>query len=794
MPQPLFAKTLRALRGSVFPALMLALALGTVMGLFSLMNQAVLRPIPVPHPDRVVSLAMNETYPDGHTETGDPSPVELKEAEGFPWLEAGPVQQGIKHLRVQVAGTTRSALVAYASSDFFTAMGILPVEGRLFAKTDPEPGAVLSKAAWERCQPALRPGATVIVDGVTLPFLGVLPEGFHGFWQGYEPEVWVPLEARARSGDREARFLADRNVGIATFGRLRPGVNKIQAHAAFGPLVAAWQARLDGPARVRKPNIRTLADLRFERWDHALPSGAILWTAAGFLVVMAALNLGNLQVARWMRESDAWTTRIALGASPRRLVLELSAPILSTLLLGALGAFPVAWAFGGLLARFPPPSELPTAAIQPNLDWRVYLLALGLMALLAIPLVLLAWTWLFRHTCALATRGAVGGLRWRKVLLGTQVALSVALLCGSMASLQDLWRARNIPMGMRLEGVHAFSFAFPTHVPGGRNEILGLWAKVYDRFQAAPGVEVTSVVIPPCEGFEPVVRPYLNTGGTACDCVVPTVYPGTFRLLKIPLLLGRDFLDTDTAEAPPVAIVSAALAHRLWPDGSPLGRDLEDDRGRRSMVIGVVADHLWEGPTRRQHPLVFVCGRQRFGPLQTLLIRSSLPDSKLNDWVEREVAAVDPQLAIERAEPLARRLDRLLQPQRLAATLFGMMGSVALALSLMGLYALQRHLTVQRLPEAGLRMALGASPARVRRDFMGSVLWPIGLGLGVGLVGTVATWRFLGAVVVGLPRLHPATLAFVTIGLAVTGGMAAFLPLLRLDGSEPDRLLKDART
>jgi predicted permease len=769
---------------------MLAMALGTLLALFSLHEAVVLPPSPIP--ERIVWLGMQRFAPDGSRYPEPPSPEELKEAGALPWLEQGPVQQDVRYLRLDAAGTTRSALVAFASPDFFSALGILPAIGRLFSAQDPEPGAVLSWAAWKHLGGSLPLGAPVTVDGVSLPFLGVLPEGFSGFTPGIEPEAWVTLEARRRSGALEAKFLTNRDIGIPTFGRLRPGLTPAQAQLALKPLVDAW-ARLRGPElQGMRPWVRPVGDLRREAWKTFLPGAPLLWAGSILLVLMAALNLGNLQVARWIKERRDVSTRVALGASPARLVGVLGGPMVATLLLGTVGALPLAWALGLLIARFPAPSEFPLH-LDLRLHWPVFALALGVVVLMAAGMMLLAWVWFLRHVSH-GGHAVLGGVRWRKGLLGLQFALSSMLLFGTLNSLGALWKARSTPLGLDPRGVQAYSFAFPTHILGGRKAKAEAWTRLDQRFKTIPGSQASCVFIPPCEAFDPPPRSFQNSAGQMVRCRVQRVHPGVFDLLRIPILQGRDFSAADTQEAPRTALVNAPMAERLWPGQSALGQVLHDEDDLPVQVIGVVADHRWEGLAAPipHLPLVFLCGQQQYSPLLTLLMRSQLPMTELDALVEREVAQIDPRLAIQRAEPLASRVDRMLQPQRLAATLFGMMGASALALSFLGLFALQQYLTLQRLQEAGLRMALGATPDRVRRGFLANLRWPLGLGLLAGAGGTILGWKVLGAAWTGLPPLSLPMLACVLAGLVLIALLAAVLPLRRLDRSTPSDLLRAA--
>jgi hypothetical protein len=507
---------------------------------------------------------------------------------------------------------------------------------------------------------------------------------------------------------------------------------------------------------------------------------------------MAVLNLVSLQIARWMKDKNAWTTKMALGAPPIRLIAEFSYPMLLALVLGVVGALAITLVQGNLLASFVPPSEYPTH-FQIHLDWHIGFAALGIIVVLAIPVMAIAWVWFMRSAGRIGTQENMSGLAWRKSLMGIQVALSVVLLCGTTSSLAELWRARSVRLGFDVSGVHAFSFGFPAHVPGGAKAVREEWTKIFDRFRMMPNSQVACVEIPPCEAYEPKGRTYRNESGAPADCYVSKISAGTFALLHVPFVMGRDFTDSDGPEAPLVAIVSVPAGQVLWPGANPIGRFLDDKDGRRFQVIGVVADHLWEGTDKKRGhlPMVFQSVRQRPSNLQTLLIRSDSSALKLSEWVEREVAAVDPRLTIQRSEPLAGRVERMYQARYLVAVLFGMMGLTALAIAILGLYALQQYLTAMRLKEAGLKMALGATPWMVRLDFLRGVSWPMGIGLGVGIVGAAAGWRVLGAIMIGLAPLSVLAVALTVIGLGTVGTLAALVPLRKLDNSEPVELLKN---
>lgn len=782
----------KALRDAAYPAFMLALALGAILALFGLFNATVLRPLPVAGQERLVCLdfALLQGFP-GPLELGGLSPAQAREAGDLQGTLEALVQADLRPLRVESQGFTQSLFVGYTSPNYFTALGIPCAAGRPYTTGDPEPGAVLSHAFWKAQAGRLGPGSRLKVDGVDLPVLGVAPEGFQGLDVSVAPALWVPIEARIRSGPREARLLSSTSsVGLPTYGRLRPGATCAQAHSALMALVPGWvaaQKGTDDSLRVQA-RVSPLRVARLQVWNYAMPMASVLWAGLAALLAMALLNLGSLQVARWMTAREELTTRSALGASPGRLALEMGAPVLLPLALGLLGALPLAHFGGQVMAGFAPPSEYPVA-LYPSVDLRVLGVAVLVILVFFALLGLFAWLWILRRPLHAAGRSGLeaGGERSRKLLVGLQVALSTLLLVGTLSSLREIRRAADVPMGFDLRGVRAYSFAMPTHVPT-RADFIHRWSQLCDHFQRLPGLEAASVAIPPCEAYGYDRETFRTGADRSLSMRRNHVHPGTFRLLGIPILEGRDFRPEETPDGQKVAILERRTAERLWPGVPPLGATLLDPQGRPHVVVGVVADHRWNGPLSPEPPMVFMSARQRTSPLQTLLVKGGPRD--LDTWVEQEIARVDPRLAVSRRDLLTERLARKLQPQRLAATLFGMLGLSALVLCLGGLYALQRHVTLQRMPELGLRTALGATPARLITHLLMGLAWPLGCGLAAGLLGTWGLWRILAARWSELPPLTPGAVLTVALGLLATALATALLPSLRALRLDPSELLR----
>lgn len=782
------AHILRPFKGILFPAFMVALALGTVLACFSFYNELVLKPLPFKDSERLVYLDLEQRDPDGSSYQRAFFYLETREMVALSELMEPAFQIDVRPLRVEAGGHSSSHLVASATPNLFSALNLLPTVGRLFAEGDPEPGVVLSNDTWRTRSSEFPLGSTVVVDGVPLVVLGVAPAGFDRFEPGQEPALYVPFEARARSGQREAKVLTSRELGSATYARLRSGVSPEQLQSALGPLAEAWKELMPKAPVALRPRVQSMAELRGNAWKRFVPGGTILGVATLALLLMAALNVGNLQVARWLEEREELAVRVALGAPMARLVARLGAPMVAMLALGALAAWPLAWVLARFLSGFSPPSEFPVT-LRPAFDLRVLGLSFALITVLALSLLLFAWLWFLRHASRPSTHrgGPKEGLRWRKILLSLQLALSVVLLGGTLSSLWALHRATRIPMGLNLEGFQTVSFALPTHLR--RAAIQEGWVTLGKRIQEHPGIEATCVLIPPCEAFN-VTHRFLDFKGNAVDCYRNIVAPGTFKLLGIPMLRGEDFSEADTAASEPVAVISASAARTLCGQEDPLGKTIQDEFGKRARIVGVLAEHRWVGPLNPALPYVYLSNRQRISPLQTLIIRSQVPFPDFRAWIEGEVGRLDPRLGIVRDEPLKERLRRQLQPQRLAATLFGILGLTALVLAIAGQYSLQRQITIQRLPEAGLRMALGGTPVQVLLDFLKDLRLPIGFGLGSGFLGSLLVWRALGAHVPGLPPLDWVILLWTLLGLLATSLVASLVPALRILRVHPAQVLR----
>lgn len=789
MDSTLTTRALRPFKGILFPTLMLTLALGTVLAFFSFYNELVLKPLPFKGSDRLVYIDLEQLDQDGSGYQRALFYLESREMAALSGLIEPAFQIDARPLRVEAGGHSSSHLVAYATPNLFTALGLLPSAGRLFAEGDPEPGVVLSHDTWRTRSSEFPLNSTVVVDGVPLVVLGVAPPGFNKFQPGQdEPTLYMPFEARARSGPREAKILTTRELGTATYARLHPGISPNQLQSALGPLAEAWRSLMPVAPKRLRPHVQTLAELRGDAWRRFVPGGTLLGVATLALLLVAALNLGSLQVARWLEEREELAIRMALGAPLIRLVGSLSAPMMATLALAGVGAWPLAWALGQLLSGFAPPSEFPVT-LRPALDLRVLGLAFALIAILALSLLLFAWIWFLRHPNRPSTHrgGPKEGMRWRKILLGFQLALSVMLLGGTLSSLQMLHRATRIPLGLSIDGLQTVSFALPTHLK--RAAILDVWIALGKRFQERPDIEATCVLIPPCEAFN-VPHKFLDPEGNGVECYRNIVAPGTFNLLGLPLLRGQDFSETDTATSEPVAVISVSAARALCGREDPLGKTIQDEYGKRTRIVGLLADHRWVGPLNPQLPYVYLSNRQRLSPLQTLIIRSHIPNALFRNWIEEEVGRLDPRLGIVRDEPLKERLHRQLQPQRLAATLFGILGLTALVLAIAGQYSLQRQITLQRLPEAGLRMALGGTPSRIMLGFLKDLRLPIGLGLSGGILASFASWRVLSGRVPGLPPLDWTVLLWILLGLLATCILASLIPALRILKVHPAQVLR----
>jgi putative ABC transport system permease protein len=776
----------------------LALGIGAVSAVFSLLQGVLLRALPLPHSERLVQLW--QTEPDNPRQPVAP-------ANFLGWRRDSRSFEGLASFTVRrrnlLADVPEQVEVASVSSNFLRVLGVGTALGRGFSEGE-APECILSDQLWRRAFGADRSvlGRSLPLDESAYTIVGVLrtgptfPEAAQVFTRAPRdiPEVGVPIAVDVTQL-RDARFLG-------VIGRLRRGAGLQQAAAEMAALAARLER--DFPEENARIGVRMLP-LREALVGAARPTLALMGGAGACLLMIAAVNVASLLLARAVRRGREVAIRVALGAGRARLLRQWLAEGLVLGLAGAVPGLLLARA-GAPLLRVALPADLPSHA-APSIEPTVLLFTLG-VALLTALLFSLAPALHTRRDTALALRGARGetaGPRPRRahgLLVATEVGLAVVLVAGAGLLLKTLWRLEAAPAGVEADRVVTARVSLPRARALPEPRRRAFFEAVVARLAAIPGVEAAGAT---------QTLPFAGRGISAglrvegrrfdasevVDTCWRTVTPDYFRSLGIPILKGRGFDARDGVGAPPVALVNARLAARLWPGRDPIGErigtGMDGDDDALATVVGVVGDAPQEGLAAQLRPEMYrpLAQPSRFAAeSMTVTLRAAGELEPVLGALRASLGAVDPQAPVtelKRFEQVRRATIGRERGASMALTLFG---ALALLLAAVGLYGVLAFVVGERTREFGVRLALGASRVAIGRHVLGRSLGFAGPGLVAGLVAALGLGRALEGLLYGVAPYDAATLASAVGVLAGVALAAAYGPARRAAGVEPALALR----
>jgi predicted permease len=764
--------------------LLMALGIGASTSVYTVVDGVLLRALPYPQPEqialvqRVFASAQAPTqYPvDGATVDSLRRWNDQRlTVAAVGWLRGVNVVDGERALHAQALPV---------SHEYLDVLGQRPARGRPFSAADERTGAapvVLVGHDLARRLGGQVLGRRIHLGGVAHEVAGVLPPGF----RPQRADLLVPLHMGAERSGTNYVVIARRRAGEAV------------ADATLAAATAALrEARILGD-RDRLRWVPLHQALQEQRRDTLL----LLFGAVALVLLIACANVAGLLLIKAQRRRAELALRAALGARPGRLVRQLlTEALVHGLLGGAVGVALASWALGLLLGLAPPD----LAEWEIGIDGRV----LAFSVLLAILTGLGCGLAPALRASRVDLRGAIAGgatgvagtplrSRWRLGLLAVQLALCTVLLCGAGLLVRTLVALRSVDPGFEPGSLLALTMKPDIEAGGAR--LHDFYRRGLARARAAPGIRrvALSSAVPGRHGQNLPVR-ILGTD-TLTSAGWRYVTPGSFALLGVPVR-GRDLSDRDTAGSQPVAVVNRAFARRYFPNRDAIGGQVQLHRFAPEAVdaprtiVGVAGDTLDDGPRADPEPRIYIAVEQMPAPLFGLihdtfdvcwLIDTSLAPAAAADRLAGVFASLRPGLPFSEVTPLAHVVDEHVAGERFLAWLLGTFALVALAIAAAGIYGVTAHSVSQRAREIAIRMALGATPARVLRGVVGEGLLAAALGIGIGLAAVWPLGPLLERFLFGSASLDASTIAIVCAALALVALVASALPAARAARIQP---------
>ena len=774
-------------------ALTLALGAGATTALFSVVDAVLLRPLPVHEPDRLVSVRVEKA--DGSVEDVFSWPyVRDWRSAAAPVAEVAATHYG--GLSFSAGGEAEMVTSVDATDNYFRVLGLRPAAGRLFAPGDDAaaPVVVLSHGFWTRrfgADPGVV-GRAVRLNGQPLTVIGVAPPGFAGTLAGVRTDVFVPVGIYPLlnpGGDLDTR---GRHGWLVMFARLRAGVSVDRAGAALDAVARRVEPEFADDPAPRGARVDALTGLPARARGGAVGFMALLSACAGLVLLIAATNVAGMLLARASARRREIAIRLALGAGRGRLArLLLAESLLLFLAGGAAGTLLAVWATS-LLRGWSPPVGVPVtidAAVSPA----ALAFALGLSLATGLVFGLAPALAASRPVLVPALKDGAGGgrrARLRSAFVVGQLAMSMLLLVTAGLFARALQSALSIDPGFRPDGVLVGEVRLAPH---GYDEARGAEAfrQLLERVRARPEVRAATLAsLVPVAGESERTRvrraedaPAEGDGG-GVSVGVNTVDDDYFRTMEVRLLAGRAFSPADRPGSPPVAVVNETLARRLWPGESPVGRRLTSG-GRTVEVVGVARDGRYEELREDPLPYVYFPFSQNHQAAMTLHVRHDGAPAAALAAVRAELRAVDPDVPLAGAMPMAARIGVTLVPQRIAAVLVGGFGAAGLLLAAVGMYGVLAYTVSQRTREIGVRMALGAGAGAVLRMVVRQGLLLCALGVAIGLGAALLAARAIRGMLFGLSAADPATFVAVPLLVGLAALLASWLPARRAARVDP---------
>ena len=803
--------------------LTLALGIGANTAVFSVTDQILLRPLPVESPHELVVLrspgpTRGRVWSDGDSPASFSYPMYERLAQSSGEVADLLARFGIP-LSVSVHGQAERASGELVSGNYFEVLRVRPALGRVFNQEDnrnpgAHPLAVLSHGYWMRRfagDPSVL-NETILVNDVSLTVVGVARQGFWGVQVGQDTDIFIPITMKAQMTPNWDGLADWNDYWLSIMGRMKPGLTREAAEQgltlAYRPLLEEHLSSVERPFT---------GDLRERFLKKPIEAGAasngrpilqadtgtplvVVSAIVGLVLLIACANVANLLIARGVTRQREIALRLAMGGSRRRLMRQMLVESLLLAFLGAsLGLVIAMWTSQALIAEIS--ANMGATGLAAALDLRVLVFTMGIALLTGLLFGLLP-AWRATRPDLLSTLKAQSGsvslgktqIRFRKVLVTAQIALTLALLVAAGLLSRSFYNVKSTELGLRPQQVLLFSIS--PELSGYDPARTAVFAdQLRQSLQALPGVQAASSAVVPvlddsistsnitAEGHEP-------QEGESTHINNNWVGPDFFATLGMTLLEGRGLRESDRADSPKVAVINETMAERFFPDRTAVGSRFAFGAGDSIEldieIVGLVRDSKHGSVQEEIQPFAYLPVTQlpSLGNL-TFYVRSSGQPREMAESVRTAVRRIDPNLPIYDLKTFETQIAQNTSAERILMVLSGSFGALAALLAAIGLSGVMAYNVARRTREIGIRMALGARPGKVQRLVLREVAFMVLLGLAVGLPSAYALALYAESVLFEVQAGDPAILLGAALTMAAFAFLSGYLPARRAANVNP---------